>query len=188
MRRPCAHRIGRDAALRPPAGAAGGCRLQRVRQASLQADRLQRVPPRAVLPRLLDRPGSAADDRERVDGAEVAGDGEGDRPSADRKLDTLRDMFDALRACWVPPPQGGSPRRHANVGAVRLQAQRRDHRAAAHDLCSPGAPAETREIYPTPSRRRSSAARRCISAQGWAARSPAARSPSASSTIGRPGR
>ena len=26
-------------------------------------------------------------------------------PGAAHKLDTIRDMFEALRACWVPPPE-----------------------------------------------------------------------------------
>ena len=55
-------------------------------------------------------------------------------------------MFDALRACWVPPPKDEA-RRHADVGAVLLQAQRRDHRYAARDLYQPRRPPETREIY-----------------------------------------
>ena len=52
--------------------------------------------------------------------AQAAGDRDQDRPDAsDHKLDTLRAMFDALRACWIPP---------------------------ASDV-SPGTPPETRETY-----------------------------------------
>jgi hypothetical protein len=34
-------------------------------------------------------------------GADAATEG---RADAEHRLDTIRDMFDALRACWVPPP------------------------------------------------------------------------------------
>jgi hypothetical protein len=36
--------------------------------------------------------------------APAAGDGGGDSAAHDHKLNTLRELFAALRACWVPPP------------------------------------------------------------------------------------
>ncbi len=84
-----------------------------------------------------------------------------------------------------PAAEGRSANRHADVGALCLQAQRRDHRSAARDLYEPGCAAARRERpITTRSRRRSRVARRCHSPRAWAARSPAGRSPSVSSTIG----
>ena len=28
-----------------------------------------------------------------------------DKPAEDRPLDSIREMYGALRACWVPPPE-----------------------------------------------------------------------------------
>ena len=114
--------------------------VQRLRQASMLSDRLRRLRP----PPLLSREYWIGQDlRLTIESAAT-----GERPprsaehrcgrdATDRKLDTLHAMFDALRACWIPPGEGRSPSRHANVGAVCLQAQRRDHRHAARDLCQP---------------------------------------------------
>jgi hypothetical protein len=56
-------------------------------------------------------------------------------------------MFDALRACWVPPPQ-----EEARLGmqmSVRFAFKRSGNIIAAPRVtyASPGAPAETREVY-----------------------------------------
>ncbi len=52
----------------------------------------------------------------------------------DHDLDSIGDLFAALRSCWTPPPAGSARDRHADVGALQFQAQRRDHRHAAHDV------------------------------------------------------
>lgn len=67
--------------------------------------------------------------------------------SEDRKLDTIRDMFAALRACWEPPPKDEA--RHGMEYTVRF-AFKRDGEIiapprityATHD-----APAEVRDKY-----------------------------------------
>ena len=80
--------------------------------------------------------------------------------------------------------EGRGASRHGIHHPLRLQPRRRNHGAAAGDLCQPrraGRRCATSIVMP--SMRRSPAARRCISATAWAAPSPAARSPSASSII-----
>ena len=64
----------------------------------------------------------------------------------DHDLDTIGDLFAALRSCWTPPPADKRARGHADVGALQLQAHRRDHRHAAPDLCHLGRPGR----YPQP--------------------------------------
>jgi hypothetical protein len=66
---------------------------------------------------------------------------------ADRKLATLRDMFDALRACWVPPPK-----EEARAGmqmSVRFAFKRSGEIIATPRVTytSPDAPPQAREIY-----------------------------------------
>ena len=102
----------------------------------------------------------------------------------DHALDTIRAMFAALRECWVPPPKDEARHGMEYTDPLCFQARRRSDCAAAHDLCEPRRAGRGRaRSIATPSTRRSSAARRCISATAWAARSPAGRSPSGSSTI-----
>jgi hypothetical protein len=65
----------------------------------------------------------------------------------DRELATLRDMFDALRACWVPPPK-----EEARAGmqmSVRFAFKRSGEIIATPRVTytSPDAPPEAREIY-----------------------------------------
>ena len=52
----------------------------------------------------------------------------------DHDLDTIGDLFAALRSCWSPPPADIARRGHADVGPLQLQALRRDHRHAARDV------------------------------------------------------
>jgi hypothetical protein len=69
------------------------------------------------------------------------------RADAEHRLDTIRDMFDALRACWVPPPQDEArPGMHMSV---RLAFKRSGEMIGAPRLtyASPGAPATARDIY-----------------------------------------
>jgi hypothetical protein len=66
---------------------------------------------------------------------------------SDHKLATLRDMFDALRACWVPPPK-----EEARLGmqmSVRFAFKRSGEIIAPPRVTytSPDAPPEARETY-----------------------------------------
>ena len=55
----------------------------------------------------------------------------------DHTLDTIRDMFAALRECWVPPPKDEA--RHGMEYTIRFAFKRDGERdcAAAHDLRQP---------------------------------------------------
>jgi hypothetical protein len=78
---------------------------------------------------------NGADDNAETNGAE------------DRKLDTIRDMFAALRACWEPPPKDEA--RHGMEYTV-LFAFKRDGEIIAPPrmtYASHDAPAEVREKY-----------------------------------------
>ena len=98
-------------------------------------------------------------------------------------VNSLRDLFAALRACWEPPPPDEAF--HGMQMSVRFSFKRTGEAVAAPRVTytSSEADAEARGIYGAPSMPRSSAARRCRSARKWAARSPAARSRFASLTI-----
>ena len=67
--------------------------------------------------------------------------------SEDRKLDTLHAMFDALRACWVPP--GREEARAGMQMSVRFAFKRSGEIIAAPRVTyvTPGSPPETRETY-----------------------------------------
>ena len=69
------------------------------------------------------------------------------RADAEHRLDTIRDMFDALRACWVPPPQDEA--RPGMQMSVRLAFKRSGEMIAAPRVtyASPGAPPAARDIY-----------------------------------------
>jgi hypothetical protein len=64
-------------------------------------------------------------------------DANAEQTAGDRKLDSIRDMFAALRACWVPPAKDEARHGMEVHQPLRLQARRRGGRAAAHDLCEP---------------------------------------------------
>jgi hypothetical protein len=70
----------------------------------------------------------------------------GDSPT-DHKLDTLRAMFDALRACWVPPGQDEA--RAGMQMSVRFAFKRSGDIIATPRVTyvSPGVPPQTRDIY-----------------------------------------
>jgi hypothetical protein len=91
---------------------------------------------------------STASDR-KVDGADATAgsDAESTRADGEHKLDTIADMFDALRACWVPPPQD-----EARLGmqmSVRLSFKRSGQMIGAPRVtyASPDAPPAARNIY-----------------------------------------
>jgi hypothetical protein len=63
------------------------------------------------------------------------------------RLDTIREMFDALRACWVPPPQDEA--RPGMQMSVRLSFKRSGQLIGAPRVtyASPDAPPAARSIY-----------------------------------------
>jgi hypothetical protein len=91
---------------------------------------------------------SAAAER-KTGGAEPdAGlDAAADKPADEHKLNTIRDLFAALRACWVPPPD--DQERPGMQMSVRLSFKRTGEMIAAPRVTytSPDAPPETRNVY-----------------------------------------
>jgi hypothetical protein len=67
--------------------------------------------------------------------------------SEDHKLDTIRDMFVALRACWEPPPKDAA--RHGMEYTIRFAFRRDGEKIAAPRMtyASHDAPAEVRDKY-----------------------------------------
>ena len=73
--------------------------------------------------------------------------GDADRDANDQELDTIRAMFAALRACWVPPPKDEA--RHGMQYTVRF-ALKRDGELIApprRTYSSHDAPADVRDVY-----------------------------------------
>ena len=70
-----------------------------------------------------------------------------DPDATEHELDTIRAMFDALRACWVPPPQDEA--RPGMQMSVRFAFKRSGNIIATPRVTyvSPGAPPEAREVY-----------------------------------------
>jgi hypothetical protein len=60
-----------------------------------------------------------------------------DKTAHDKSLDSIREMYAALRACWTPAAEGRGAPRHGIHYPFRLQARRRDHRSATQDLFEP---------------------------------------------------
>jgi hypothetical protein len=89
---------------------------------------------------------SAASDRKTESPGAVA-DAEGTKAEAERRLDTIRDMFDALRACWVPPRQDEA--RPGMQMSVRLSFKRSGQMVGAPRVTytSPDAPPMVRDMY-----------------------------------------
>jgi hypothetical protein len=90
---------------------------------------------------------SKASDR-GLDGGDVANDsGTGGTPDTDHKLNTILDMFAALRACWVPPPQDEA--RPGMQMSVRLSFKRDGEIIGTPRVTytSPDAPATARDVY-----------------------------------------
>src|SRR5260370_41166667 len=69
------------------------------------------------------------------------------RADGEHRLDTIRDMFDALRACWVPPPPGEA--RPGMQMSVRLSFKRSGQMIGAPRVtyASPDAPPAARDTY-----------------------------------------
>jgi hypothetical protein len=80
-------------------------------------------------------------------GAPSAGDSDKGSGAQEHKVNTILDLFAALRACWVPPPQDEA--RPGMQMSVRF-AFRRDGAIIAPPrvtYASPGTPADTRDVY-----------------------------------------
>lgn len=65
----------------------------------------------------------------------------------DRSLDSIRDMFTALRACWVPPPKDEA--HHGMEYTIRFAFKRDGTMIAVPRMTysSHGIPAATRDVY-----------------------------------------
>jgi hypothetical protein len=79
--------------------------------------------------------------------ATVGSEAAGTRADAEHRIDTIRDLFDALRACWVPPSQD-----EAQPGmqmSVRLSFMRSGQMIGAPRVTytSPDAPPAARDTY-----------------------------------------
>jgi hypothetical protein len=72
---------------------------------------------------------------------------EASKADAERRIDTIRDMFDALRACWVPPPPDEA--RPGMQMSVRLSFKRSGQMIGAPRVTytSPDAPPAARDMY-----------------------------------------
>jgi hypothetical protein len=70
-----------------------------------------------------------------------------DKDAQERRLNTIRDMFAALRACWVPPAKDGS--RAGTQMSVRLSFKRNGEQLGPPRVTyvSPGTPADVRKTY-----------------------------------------
>ena len=90
---------------------------------------------------------AAANNGAGKDDAGKGGAGKNGEPTADHKLHTIRGMFDALRACWVPPPQDEA--RPGMQMSVRFAFKRSGDIIATPRVTyvSPGAPPEARGAY-----------------------------------------
>jgi hypothetical protein len=79
--------------------------------------------------------------------AEPATSGQSEEPPAEQKLNTIRAMFDALRACWVPPDEDEA--RSGMQMSVRFAFKRNGELIAPPRVTytTPAAPQETSDIY-----------------------------------------
>jgi hypothetical protein len=77
----------------------------------------------------------------------VGSEAEGTRADAEHRIDTIRDLFDALRSCWVPPSQDEA--RPGMQMSVRLSFMRSGQMIGPPRVTytSPDAPPATRDAY-----------------------------------------
>ena len=123
--------------------------MQRAKRASLPSLVLQRVSPRPVLPAISAAARRRSAAHHRLDRRPRAGGpaGDADKPREEQTLDTIRELFAALRACWVPPPKDEA--RHGMEYTVRF-ALKRDGEIIAPPrvtYSSHDAPAAVRDLY-----------------------------------------
>jgi len=91
--------------------------------------------------------GNIATNGEALAPARTVGASDTPRDAPEHRLNTIRDLFDALRACWVPPPQ--DEERHGMQMSVRLSFKRDGEIIGAPRVtyASPDAPAAARGAY-----------------------------------------
>ena len=92
--------------------------------------------------------GASGQPAESPDAAAEAAKTEGEhRPDSEHRLDTLAEMFSALRACWLPPPQDEA--RPGMQMSVRLSFNRSGRMIGAPRVtyASADAPPAARDIY-----------------------------------------
>jgi hypothetical protein len=89
---------------------------------------------------------AASDQNNKSPEAAAAADTVG-RADGEHRLDTIRDMFDALRVCWVPPPQDEA--RPGMQMSVRLSFKRSGQMIGTPRVtyASPDAPPAARNTY-----------------------------------------
>jgi hypothetical protein len=90
---------------------------------------------------------TSVDEPRTAETGDATSDSAGANDGAEHKLNTIRDLFDALRACWVPPPQEEA--RHGMQMAVRLSFKRDGEIIGMPRVTytSPDAPADARDVY-----------------------------------------
>ncbi len=72
----------------------------------------------------------------------------GDAKKPDGELNTIRDLFAALRSCWAPPAVGERLSRHADVDALFAQSRGQADRRTARHLCDACEVSQkTRDVY-----------------------------------------
>ena len=83
----------------------------------------------------------------RPAGGSDANAGDHEASKDDHALDTIRDMFAALRACWIPPPKDAA--RHGMEYTIRFAFKRDGEMIAPPRMTysSHDAPAEMRNVY-----------------------------------------
>ena len=86
------------------------------------------------------------DPASKPDGAEI-NDVRADKADAGKKLDSIREMYAALRACWTPPPRDFA--RHGMEYTIRFAFKRDGEIMAAPRVTysSHEAPVEVRDVY-----------------------------------------
>jgi hypothetical protein len=70
-----------------------------------------------------------------------------DKADDEKKLKSIREMYDALRACWIPPPKDSA--RHGMEYTIRFAFKRNGEIMAPPRVTysSHEAPAEVRDVY-----------------------------------------
>jgi hypothetical protein len=110
-----------------------------------------------------------------------------DKPVTDRSesefVDNIQEMFRALRACWIPPPPGKSQPGMEYTVRFAFKSNGEPMGPPRVTYATRGVPRKCAMFISKPWKRRSSAARRCISRGAWPAPLPGGRSSFTFSTI-----
>jgi hypothetical protein len=94
-----------------------------------------------------DNSGTIATNGQALAPAPTAGASDTPRDPQEHQLNTIRDLFEALRACWVPPPQDAA--RPGMQMSVRFAFKRDGEIIGAPRVtyATPGTPMDAREHY-----------------------------------------